>query len=218
MITMSINKKKWFSALGVPFSDMDAYVPLLENIERQILDVAMARGTYKVLDISKNSSETVEFLNSSVSIKGFSLSRHLLNCKKAAFVAVTLGGEVDKLINKLQLTNINYGYIADAGASILIEEYLTLYIKDISRFITLPFSPGYGDFSLEYQPYFIELLECEKKIGLTVNESNLLLPRKSITAIVGIGNQPVTGSLSTCHLCQIKEKCKLRKKGEKCYE
>ena len=48
------------------------------------------------------------------------------------------------------------------------------------------FSPGYGDFPLEAQKDIFRTLDCSRKIGLTLNESLLMSPSKSVTAIVGL--------------------------------
>ena len=48
------------------------------------------------------------------------------------------------------------------------------------------FSPGYGDLPLELQRDLFRGLDCSRKIGLTLNESLLMSPSKSVTAIAGI--------------------------------
>lgn len=49
----------------------------------------------------------------------------------------------------------------------------------------LRYSPGYGDFELENQRSIFKLLNLES-LGLTLSESFLMLPEKSITALIGI--------------------------------
>ena len=48
------------------------------------------------------------------------------------------------------------------------------------------FSPGYGDLPLEVQKDIFSLLECHKRIGVSLNESLLMSPSKSVTAFVGL--------------------------------
>jgi hypothetical protein len=47
------------------------------------------------------------------------------------------------------------------------------------------FSPGYGDLSLEYQAGICEILEIDR-IGVTLSPNHVLIPEKSVTAIIGI--------------------------------
>ena len=51
------------------------------------------------------------------------------------------------------------------------------------------FSPGYGDLPLDVQKNIFPLLDCERKIGLTLNESLIMSPSKSVTAFVGMARQ-----------------------------
>lgn len=50
-------------------------------------------------------------------------------------------------------------------------------------------SPGYGDIPLAMQRDIFAVLDCPRKIGLTLDESLLMSPSKSVTAIAGIVNQ-----------------------------
>ena len=48
------------------------------------------------------------------------------------------------------------------------------------------FSAGYGDLPLELQREIFNALGCERRIGLTLNDSLIMSPSKSVTAIIGI--------------------------------
>jgi cobalamin-dependent methionine synthase I len=52
--------------------------------------------------------------------------------------------------------------------------------------LTPRFSPGYGDFPLSYQRVLIDLLDAPRVLGVSVTPSDLLVPVKSVTAVVGI--------------------------------
>ena len=67
---------------------------------------------------------------------------------------------------------------------------------------TMPrFSPGYGDLPLTAQREMFRMLECEKRIGVYLNESLLMSPSKSVTAIVGLGGEDENCTRSTCREC-----------------
>ena len=44
----------------------------------------------------------------------------------------------------------------------------------------------------------------------------ILVPRKSVTAVCGIADHPVTGTLAGCATCALRETCKRRKEGIPC--
>ena len=63
------------------------------------------------------------------------------------------------------------------------------------------FSPGYGDFPLELQKDIFRVLDCSRKIGLTLNESLLMSPSKSVTAVIGLGPCAGTDHPIRCGAC-----------------
>lgn len=48
------------------------------------------------------------------------------------------------------------------------------------------FSPGYADLPLSLQKDIFAVLDCPRRLGLTLNGSLLMIPTKSVTAIAGI--------------------------------
>ena len=48
------------------------------------------------------------------------------------------------------------------------------------------YSPGYGDLPLELQREIIRVLDCGRTIGITLTESLLMQPSKSVTAVIGM--------------------------------
>jgi len=83
-------------------------------------------------------------------------------------------------------------------------------------FTTPRFSPGYGDWPITEQSRIIRLLDGQRQIGLNVTKDSLMVPRKSITAVIGISDHPVKGCLATCDECVLRDKCLLKKEGKFC--
>ena len=82
----------------------------------------------------------------------------------------------------------------DCCASAAVEELcdqieLELQGKFPGCFFPYRFSPGYGDLPLEVQGELLHLLDAPRRVGLCANESSLLTPRKSVTAILGISEK-----------------------------
>ena len=117
------------------------------------------------------------------------LSVHLSECDRVIILAATIGIEIDRLAAR-------YSRISPAKALILqglgaerIEAVADLFCRELTDsglVLTSRFSAGYGDLSLEFQREIFRALDCQKNIGLTLNESLIMSPTKSITAIIGI--------------------------------
>lgn len=78
------------------------------------------------------------------------------------------------------------------------------------------FSPGYGDFRLSCQQFFFDALEISKRIGVYLTESFLMVPFKSITAVIGISRDPSQCHINKCMACPANN-CPFRREDRKDY-
>lgn len=119
------------------------------------------------------------------------LTKSLSGAKTCFIFAVTLGLGVDRLLNKYSLSSPSKHFIYDALASSLAEALADKAEKIIKgdKICTPRFSPGYGDLPLEIQPNLLRFLNAGRLLGITINNSLLMSPGKSVTAIMGIKNE-----------------------------
>ena len=155
--------------------------------------------------------------------QGEDIRRHLSGCEKCVWICLTLGGQVDRMLRAAGVSDMWQCTLLDAAASCLIEqcadeaeEELRAAYHGRGLFLTKRFSPGYGDFPISVQPEVLRLTNAEKRIGLTVTESCILVPRKSITAVCGVSSVPAEGALAGCEHCALRETCQRRKEGNPC--
>jgi len=130
-------------------------------------------------------------------LQGSDIKNHIKDCDEIILFAATLGFEVDALIRQTEAFDMAGAVVLDALASEEIERVCNTVHTEIGAGyarITKRFSPGYGDFPLDVQGELLAALDAQKKIGLYANDSNLLIPRKSVTAIVGatLRGRPLT--------------------------
>ena len=137
------------------------------------------------------------------------LSLNLKDCEKVIFFAATIGTQIDRLIAK-------YGHISPSRALVFqaigaerIEALCDAFCKDIwaeyNIAIKPRFSPGYGDLPILAQKDIFSVLLPEKYIGLTLTDSMLMSPSKSVTAIVGLGGEEKQQSPNKCSACSKKD-------------
>lgn len=111
------------------------------------------------------------------------LKKHLEGCNKVILFAATVGIGIDRLISRYASVSPTKSLIFQAIGAERIE---ALCDEFNSEFVGSRFSPGYGDLPLEFQKEIFKVLDCPKRIGLTLNESMLMSPTKSVTAIIGV--------------------------------
>lgn len=141
-------------------------------------------------------------------IESRSLGRNLDGCRELFLFAGTIGIEADRKIRREEVGSEASGVIFDAAASAAVEtgcnalnDRLGAIAAEEGRFLRPRFSPGYGDFPLEMQGKLLDLLSASKHIGLTLSPSLLMLPTKSVSALIGISDKP-TGCREGCENCE----------------
>ena len=128
-----------------------------------------------------------------IRIASASLGRFLSSSSKALIMGITAGSAVTELIDKYQIENMTKAVVLDAAAGEIVDagfDYIVSLLnrelaRESGRLLSKRFSPGYGDLTLNAQGDFFRLLDMEK-LGVTLTDSFILKPRKSVIAITEI--------------------------------
>ena len=145
----------------------------------------------------------------------------LAQCRQAAVLCCTLGAEFEALLRARQARDMAQAAILDACGSALVEAGCDAAQEELARrcpqsYFTDRFSPGYGDLPLELQRPICALLDTPRRVGVHVTEHLLLNPGKSVTAIVGLSDQPQAARIRGCGFCKLNQSCPYRKEGTTC--
>lgn len=142
--------------------------------------------------VVSTSSTTTTLRFADVTLQSRDLGRNLAGCSQVALLAATIGPQVDALIRRYSSLDPVYASILQATGAMFIEELVDLVNSEIKKIAaaqglkTKPrYSPGYGDVPLQVQKDFFRLLPCTR-IGLTLMDTLIMAPEKSVTAFVGL--------------------------------
>lgn len=144
--------------------------------------------------------------------KSRNLERNLKDCDQVIFFAATLGSQVDVLLHRYNRLQMSRAVVLQAAAAAMLETYcdeknaqLKAEYLEKGRYLRPRFSPGYGDFPLECQRPIAAALELNKRIGITLTDSLLMAPSKSVTAVIGVSSLPRDCSVQGCEVCNKKD-------------
>jgi hypothetical protein len=217
---------------------------LIKESITEIKELINFRYLYQKFPISETEAG-VEIKNTTLILKGKSIKKHLQNSKAVYLMAATLGAQVDKKISYYEKISVTKSMIFDACATTAIEEGCDQVEAEIKekvlaagkKDITFRYSPGYGDLGIDIQKEFLRILKAPKKIGLTASKYNMLIPTKSVTAIIGVLEEKATSTVNSnyqeqnegnkeardlefeerhCQKCLLYQDCELRRKGIYC--
>lgn len=116
------------------------------------------------------------------------LAKNLEGCAEAYVFAATLGVGVERQFKKLSAVSQAQATVFSAVCSALVESFCDCINATLANGKeTKPrFSCGYGDFCLKHQRDILDALEASKRIGVCLTDSYMMVPVKSVTAIIGI--------------------------------
>ena len=204
---MEGDRKEALRYLGYGRQEADGQtLQLLEEVAAELERSSSPKSIYQEY-ACKVQGDRVEV--GALSVTSSSLARNLEGCVRAVVLAATIGRAADLMIKRYSVSNLAKAAIAQAAGAAYIESYVDEAEDEIRTgahgrglYLRPRFSPGYGDFPLECQKDIFAMLECSKRIGVTLTEGNLMMPSKSVTALIGLAPQEPEGCpLHACSQC-----------------
>ena len=156
---------------------------------------------------------------SDLTLEGRDVRALLRDCRSVILFGVTLGSEVERLIRRTQVSDMADAFVMDCCASAAVENVCDNLCQELSAeggFFTDRFSPGYGDLPFSQQPDFCRVLDLPRRIGVTLTEGGLMVPQKSVTALVGRADTPQKKRFRGCASCGMFRDCQYRKEMRSC--
>lgn len=221
-----VNKPEALRYLGYAGQHMEAELSeridaMIEACERQSKPAFLWRSF--AVDASAGD---IRLTGTSIVLEGESIFAHLSQAEECAVMVATLGLANEQAMQRLKAAHSLDALAFGAAGSSLVECVADACEADIvadaarrGLRTNFRFSPGYGDLPLAAQPSIVRVLGADKHLGLTVTDSHMLVPSKSVTALVGLFGEGVSceGMKRSCVGCACYDCCTLRRAGHPCY-
>lgn len=222
--SISIDREEVLRYLEYKGQDIDNnLVEIIEECRNIAKDRINPRYTFRVYSIKQKYKGIIELEGTNLILESNDLYEILKDCNECILMAATLGINIEKDIKKYSCTELTKGIIIDSCATTAIEEVCDKVQNEIEnnilkngQYLTFRYSPGYGDLSMEKNTEILTILNGQKEIGLTITNSGIMIPRKSVIAIIGITDKKVEQDKTSCSTCKNKSKCKFKKGVNSC--
>ncbi|MBP8639866.1 MAG: methionine synthase [Oscillospiraceae bacterium] len=208
--------------MGCPIDADTSVQTAVKNAAALIEKTSVPRVITKICDIDKTNG--IYLKGTGLQLSGKAIASLLHNCEQCAIFCATIGSEFEALIRKWQLKDLAFATMLDACASSAVESLCDSVEAALARdfgaqgyYLTDRFSPGYGDLPLSIQPDFCAALDTTRKIGVSISESGIMIPRKTVTAVIGFSKYPQKHIQTGCSGCSLSADCKFRENGVTCY-
>lgn len=223
---MQIDKNEVLRYLGHKPGNTQLEKAILDKVDYYIsmgITLIKPNTSYRIFNVASIQPQGVLLLENNLLLPGRDIIKHLSSCNKVCVVAATIGIQLENKVAEL-FNSGEYaaGTILDAVGSDAVEkvadqlsEHLKTAASKQGYSITWRFASGYGDFPLSVQHQLAEAAGAGN-IGITVTDSGMLLPQKSIIGVIGFNpwktDSPV---INKCEYCSA-ENCAYRNRGDQC--
>ena len=220
------DKKEIYRYLGYRGSEPDPNVAAaVDQCLDQLQSAVTPRYVFRKFEVEHISgageTDGAEILRiAGTEIRSRALARNLRGCSQAYLMAATLGMGPDRLITRASVSQMSRAVILQAAAAAMIEAWCDEVNRMIIREASSQglhcrprFSPGYGDFSIDHQRDFAQILRLQKEIGLSLTQTLLMMPSKSVTAVIGLSDEKSDCLLQGCEMCGKRKECAFSRIG-----
>ena len=187
---------------------------VLEHL-KEALQIARVKAAPRIYSVKK---EILNFKPGSFQIEGdmiFSgkeLSKHIKGATHICAFLVTVGKEIEEAASSyMHLGDHLLGYLLDRAGSFAVESMAKNTEDSLRRAllteglsVSMRFSPGYCDWPIEEQFKLAQIIDFGKA-GVRLSENCMMIPKKSISAVAGVGPKELFSEIkSPCSHCNMK--------------
>lgn len=210
---MKIDRAEVFRYMRTDRAKVDAVLESrLAAVETQVLAAVRPAAYWQLVKVEGCANA---YRVGPLELASRNLYRELVSCPHAFLFCATLGAGVDALLRQTACMSAADLVMVQAVAAALIETYcdecetrMAAEVAAAGETLRMRFSPGYGDLPLATQKPLLAALDAQRRAGITLSETFLMMPSKSVSAIIGAG--PAGGARSrSCQRCG-KQDCEFR--------
>ena len=216
---MIINVDETLRYLGAAGAS-DALRKDVERIARELEETVAPRSIYHDFDFI-GTVDGFQLPAAGLALSGGLAKRMLNGCSRVILMCCTLGEAFDALLRAAQARDMARAVTLDACGSAYVEAACdaaeeVIVTRHPGQYLTDRFSPGYGDLPLSLQPQLLQALDAPRRVGVTCTDSFLMIPAKSVTAVLGLSDTPRPSRIRGCAFCSMRDHCPYREGGKTC--
>ncbi|MBS5449932.1 MAG: vitamin B12 dependent methionine synthase [Coriobacteriia bacterium] len=225
----SIDRAEVLRYLGYAGQDMTEELSArIDAMVARCLSLCQPAGAWRVYDVAgvrtrDDGIPELELDGCALAPYGRDITAHLAGARAVGVLACTLGIPSERELRRLSQADPLDAVVFDAACTTLVERaadateaQIVAEGRERGLFPNARYSPGHGDWGLDAQPQMLAAVDAQRRLGLTLTPTLLLVPTKSVTAVIGLFDEPQPTHLRLCSKCHCREFCEIRKTGRTC--
>lgn len=180
------------------------------------LDLLQPQLVMRLLDVDEMRHQQVRFTQGG-SLAGEAIGQHLAGARQVALVVYTIGPLLEERIQAEMNTDPTLAFAFEGLANAAVEALGGLVFHQLEEIaaarnwqLSILLSPGMVGWSLEEgQPQIFRLLDTSPA-GVEVTSAWMMLPRKTSSAVVGLGPDLLPAEGLPCEYCTLNGRCRYK--------
>lgn len=176
-----------YSRVNITDKDKKMIKPMIEGSRAYI----NPRACYRRFDISTYGEDRILLPYGEITSRHLTLN--LKGCDGIYMFAATIGAPYDRMMIKERVASMARAAIFQSIGATAVEAFVEKLCADLQEealrngeSLRHRYSPGFGDYDISHQKGLFKVLSPEKNAGITLNDSLIMSPEKSVTALIGI--------------------------------
>lgn len=170
----------------------------------------------RILDVGDWIHQRVNFIQGG-SLVGKAVVQHLAGAKQIALMVYTIGPLIDEKVKAYMNDEPGLAIAYDGLGNAAVEILGSLVFKQLEKHalkqdwqLSILLSPGMIGWELEQAQLQIFNLLDAARVGVHINEACLMIPRKSSSAVAGMGPDVVPAQGLPCEYCSLNDHCRYK--------
>jgi hypothetical protein len=182
---------------------------ILTELQSRALDLFQPMYQYTIFPIHSIDHEKQTVTLDGIHVfHGEGVAEALRYSTQAAIFLVTLGHPIVEEIERLNRVDVSRGFFLDVLSSVAVENLAEQVHLEIARLVLSQgwyvghrYSPGFCDWDLTQQRVLFSFLDSPL-LSVQLTDHCMMIPRKSVSAIIGTGRKREEMAISPCGNCK----------------
>ncbi|MFZ5646580.1 MAG: Vitamin B12 dependent methionine synthase activation subunit [Bacillota bacterium] len=189
---------------------------LVSEILNEAHQLARTEAVCKTLPVLKATDRKI-VLADGQTLTSSLLARLAGPARSMALIICTLGQAIDRRVEEYNRMGLPaHSYFLDVAGTCIIEAACRQLVTRVKKQVethgfktTIPLGPGHSYWENLRDQIIIYNLTNPSKIGVSMLSSGMMLPKKSMSMVIGIGHDFPPSAENHCHYCSMGQRCPL---------
>ncbi len=191
-------------------------VELAQRALEESPELIAPRLTYETYSVQDFRHEKIS-LRDGASLSGPAIGEHLAPADQVVIMAYTIGPALDQRVSTTMKSEPAYALALDGLGTHAVDhlgwlayQFFEAQANAQGMQLTMPLSPGMIGWPFGKGQTQLMMMLDSTEAGIRVADSGQMIPRKSVSAVIGMGKRVLHEEIDPCDFCGVQHVCQFK--------